>query len=244
MANSHKNYQDGVEIKYTPSSAVTAGNLIQLNSNIVGLANSAIAADVEGTLMIQGVIQGPFVGGLVGNPGDNVWWDANGTPYGGSADGALTLDATVGDFWVGTLTEATSATGATCRVALNVQNPNLPAWVNRSHIKTAIDLTAVEATHSGGVIHVTADAKTVTLPVGVVGMEYIIVNDVADAGAAISVTLNGTEICRGANLTIANGETATNTKATAKRGDYLHLVCTVAANAWRCVEKRGIWATA
>ncbi|MFA5526123.1 MAG: DUF2190 family protein [Acholeplasmataceae bacterium] len=244
MANVHQFLQKGQMLDYTPSgAAVTAGSLIQFGS-LSGLCPHGIADGKLGSICVEGVIRAPFVGGLVGSVGDNVWWDANGTPYGGSADGACTLDATEGDWWIGTLVAATSATGATCDVALNKINPNLPAWQNRAHIKSAVDVTMVEATHSGAVIHITADAKTVTLPVGVVGMEYIVVNDVADGGALVTVDLNGTEICRGANLTIANGEVANNTKATAKRGDYLHLVCTVAATAWRCVEKRGIWAVA
>ena len=101
----------------------------------------------------------------------------------------------------------------------------------------------VEATHSGAVIEITGADKTVTLPTGVAGMEYIIVNRYVDGGSLLTVDLDGNEAIRGANLTIAATKTALNTKATSVQGDYLHLVCTVAGTAWRCVAKRGIWVT-
>lgn len=243
MANIHRFLQEGCSLDYTPSSAVAAGELIQVNSSIAAVSPLDIAADAKGAVIVAGVIRAPFVGSLVGNPGDNVWWDINGTPYGGAADGACTLTAANGDFWVGTLVAATSATGNTCDVALNVVNPNLPAWQNKTHFSDANGETLTAATHSGGVFHVTADAQTITLPAGVGGMDFIIVNDVADGGALVTVDLDGNEIIAGANLTIALTKKALNTKVTANRGDYLHLVCNVAGTSWRCVEKRGIWVT-
>jgi hypothetical protein len=74
-------------------------------------------------------------------------------------------------------------------------------------------------------------------------MEYIVVNRVVDAGSLTTVDLDGNEIIRGANLTIAATKKALNTKVTSVQGDYLHLICTVAATAWRCVGKRGTWVT-
>lgn len=242
MPNICKYWQEGENIDLTPTAAVSSGNIIQAGA-ISAFSSHDIAASGLGAVATKGVIRAPFVGGVVANIGDNVWWDANGTPYGGSADGACTCNAAAGDWWVGTLVRATSATGATCDVALNVENTNMPAWLGKTHITTAIDRTLTAADDSGSVTHVTVDAVTVTLPTGVVGMEFIVVNDVANAGALVRVDLDGNEIIAGANLTIAATKLADNTKLTAKRGDYLHLICNVAATSWRCVNKRGIWVT-
>ncbi|MBE3133663.1 MAG: DUF2190 family protein [Acidobacteria bacterium] len=240
MANISRYVHEGKSIDYTPAAAVAAGNIIQVGS-LCAFSPEDIAASVMGAVAVEGVIRSPFVGGIVGDVGNNVWWDANATPYGGSADGACTLSPSAGDWWVGTLIAATSATGATCDVALNQENPNQPAFQGKTHILSAIDVTLVAATHSGGVVHIDAAvAKTVTLPVGVVGMDYVIVND-CDDGILLTVDLNGTEIVAGANMTCANGQTMKNTAATAKRGDYIHLVCNVAATSWRCVAKSGTW---
>ena len=66
-------------------------------------------------------------------------------------------------------------------------------------------------------------------------------SDEADGINELTVGPNGVEIYEGANLTNAIGEDSYNTLATSIRGDYLHLVCNVAATSWRCVAKRGIW---
>jgi len=121
-----------------------------------------------------------------------------------------------------------------------------PEFVGKTVIDTAIDLTLAAATHSGGLILVTADAGTdtkITLPVGVVGMDFVIMNGEADAGLLLQVDLNGNEIIAGANLTIAATKLALLTKVTSIQYDYIHLVCNVAATSWRCVAKRGTWVT-
>jgi predicted RecA/RadA family phage recombinase len=242
MANLFTYLSAGDVLDHTPGTALTGGQVIQLAGKMAAIPSQPIAASVLGSVAINGRFSGPYVGNAC-NVGDNLWWDASGTPYGGSADGALTNLGADGDWWVGTVTAAAAANDASIEFALNLENPTQPNWVGRTFLKTAVDLTMVEATHSGMVIEVTADAKTITLPTGVVGMEYIVVNRVVDAGSLTTVDLDGNEIIRGANLTIAATKKALNTKVTSVQGDYLHLICTVAATAWRCVGKRGTWVT-
>jgi hypothetical protein len=242
MANLFTYISAGERIDHTPASALTGGQLIQLAGKQSAITSQPVAASELGSVAINGVFNGPFVGNAC-NVGDNLWWDANGTPYGGSTTGALTNLGADGDWWVGTVTTAAEANDATIEFALNLENPDQPAWVGRTLIKSADNVTWDEATHSGSVIEITADAKTVTLPTGVAGMEAIVVNRVVDAGAIVTVDLDGNEVIRGANLTIAATKVARNTKVTAIQGDYLHLVCTVAATAWRCIAKRGTWVT-
>ena len=239
MANVSVYLKEGKSIDHTPASAVTAGSIIQVGA-IAAFAPSAIAASVLGAVRVSGVIRAPAVA-LLGNVGDNVWWDSDGTPVGGTTDGAATTRPSAGNFWIGTLVKALIATDGVADVALNKVNPNLPAWQNKAHLLvTTGALTA--AAHSGGVMHVEAANQTVTLPAAVVGMEYIIQNDAADAASELKIALNGTEIVAGANLTIANGEDMYNTDTTSIRGDFLHLVANVNATSWRCVNKRGTWA--
>jgi len=241
MANISQYLQEGLSIDYTPSSAVYAGNILNLGA-VSAFTPTDIAASALGKVAVRGVIRGPHAA-RPGSVGDNVWWDADGTPVGGTNDGAFTTNAAAGDWWVGTLIKACATTDATCDIALNKENPQLPPWPNRGHVTTAVDLAWVADDHNGKVIHVTATGKKVTLPTGVGGMEAIIVNDGADGTVAVLVALDGTETCEG-NLAIGSGETATNTALTAKRGDYLHLVCETAASLWRCQAMRGIWAVA
>jgi hypothetical protein len=225
MANLLNYISGGARINHTPASALTGGQLIQLAGKGAAVTSEPIAASALGSVAVEGVFSVPYVGNAC-NVGDNIWWDANGKPYGGSNDGAATNLGADGDYWIGTVVEAPAANDATVLVALNVKNPTQPAWVGRTFFKSAIDITMVEATHSGGVIEITADAKTVTLPTGVVGMEYIVVNRVINGGALLTVDLDGNEIIRGANLTIAatkNGEQHEGNCGTGRLpASYLH----------------------
>lgn len=241
MSNLLNYVSAGERISGLAPTALTGGYLLNING-IATVTSEPIAADAVGSFAIEGIFSAPYVGNAC-NVGDNLWWDANGTPYGGSADGAATNLGADGDFWIGTVVEAPDANDATVKFTLNKVNPAQPAWVGRTFIKSAVDVTMVEATHSGAVIEITGADKTVTLPTGVAGMEYIIVNRYVDGGSLLTVDLDGNEVIRGANLTIAATKTALNTKATSVQGDYLHLVCTVAGTAWRVVDKRGIWVT-
>lgn len=249
MANvKANNYKTGEVIDYlNTSTAITGGDLVEVCDGIVGLALEDIAATTgKASLQITGIIK-IECDTSVGNVGDNVWYDNDGSPYDGTASsGAATTIVTSGDFWIGTLAAETGTTDTHAYVFLNKVNPALPAWTEKTHVVTAADLTLTAADHSGEVIHVTADAGTdtkITLPEGVVGMEYIIQNDEADAGNLLQVDLDGNEIIEGGVLTIGATYLALNTKATSIRGDYLHLVCNVAATSWRCVAKRGTWVT-
>ncbi len=234
---------NGVYIDMTNATGaiISGGTLVRIGG-IVGIVAENVGIGAKHAPLFAGSCRGRNAA-VIGNAGDNLYYDEDGDPVDGDAGtGAFTTDANAGDYWVGTLNQALAATDTDCFFSLNVPNLDLPVWPHRAHIMTAVDLTFVAATHSGKVIHITADGKTLTLPVGVVGMEVIVVNDVADAGALVTVDLNGNETIQG-NLTIAATKTALLTKATSIRGDFLHLVCTTAAGIWRCVEKRGIWVT-
>ena len=243
MANISQYIREGESVQHTPTSAVSAGNLINIGA-VCGFSPRDIAASALGTLMIGGVIRAPFVGG-VANVGDNIWWDADATPYGGAADGACDRNGANGDWWVGTLMKATTATSTTCDVALNLVNTNLPAWIGKTHQTTAIDKLLAAAADSGTVFHMTADTRSFTLPAAVVGMEFILQNDVADAGSKTRIVPDGTETIEVGNA-VAVGGTATlnNTKITSIRGDYawLEAVELGAGVAWKVKELRGTWA--
>ena len=82
-----KEYSSDGAIDYTPSGAVTGGDVVVLNG-IVGIAPKDIAANVKGALLTEGVFKLPkttaaWVRGLP------VHWDPAGTPdYGDASSGA------------------------------------------------------------------------------------------------------------------------------------------------------------
>jgi predicted RecA/RadA family phage recombinase len=228
--------QEGKIMPYTnPSaSAAIAVDTVILLPGELAVAIDAIAASGVGSVSRGGVHELLALSTDVWSQGDPLWWDPTNV--------RLTRLCTPLLRFAGIAAAAKASLAVRATVHLNERSGIPESWLNRTHVDTAADLTWAAATHNGMVIHVTADAKTVTLPIGVVGMEAIVVNDVADAGALVTVALNGNETVQG-NLTIAATKTANLTKTTSRRGDYLMLRCATAAGIWVCIERRGIWVT-
>lgn len=100
--------------------------------------------------------------------------------------------------------------------------------------------TTVAAADSGYLIDVDTDAKIMTLPATVVGMTFTFVNAGADGAVLLSVSPNAADKIIGAGFTAADNKDAQNTKATAKKGDYIRLVGD-GVDGWFVQEMRGTW---
>jgi len=234
--------QEGHVLPYTNPSAsvaIAVDVIIRVGSRI-GAVMKAIAASGSESVSFRGVHNLPALSTDTWEAGDPLWWDP-------TAEKLTCLG--LPSLWPAGIAAAAKAvtTGVRADVDLNRFDGWPVEFLGKTVIDTAADLTLVAATHSGAAIVVKKDAGTdtkITLPVGVVGMDFLIINGDADAANGAQVDLNGTEIIAGGNLTLTNGQLATNTKATSRRGDFLHLVCNVAATSWRCVGSRGVWACA
>jgi predicted RecA/RadA family phage recombinase len=90
--------QNGDSIDHTPSSAVTAGDVVVLGTNLVAIAKSDIAADTLGALSINGMYECPKVTGSI-SANAALYWDDDADPVGGTAgSGALTTNSALGPF--------------------------------------------------------------------------------------------------------------------------------------------------
>jgi predicted RecA/RadA family phage recombinase len=67
--------QEGEAIDYTPGSAVAAGAIVVIGSVGIGVAQTAIAANVRGSLIVDGVIEHAKASGAV-TFGAKVYYDA------------------------------------------------------------------------------------------------------------------------------------------------------------------------
>jgi hypothetical protein len=114
---------DGHALDYTPVAAVAAGDVVVV-STIPMVAPVAIAAGEVGALSADGLRDFPQAAEII-TAGDAVYWDENGSPYGGTAlSGAATATA-AGNHLIGVAaptqpngTNATTATDATVRVLM------------------------------------------------------------------------------------------------------------------------------
>ncbi len=235
MAQGSTYVQEGNILPRYSASAIAVDTVIRVGSR-VGVVLKAIAAAGTESVSFSGVHDLPALSTDAWKQGDLLWWDAGNTRLTRLGTPAL---------WPAGIAAADKAVTTGVRATVDLNNfAGFPTqFLGCTVIDTAVDLTYVVATHGNALIIVTADAKTVTLPTGVVGMEAIVINGGADAAQLISVDLDGNEIIAGGNLAIAATKTAINTKATSRRYDFLHLVCNVAATSWRCVGRRGIWVT-
>lgn len=71
--------QSGEMIDHTPSSALSAGDVVELGAVGVGIAVTDIAANKLGALQVDGVVEFPKAtgGGTSLSVGDKVYWDAD-----------------------------------------------------------------------------------------------------------------------------------------------------------------------
>jgi len=239
MNTEAQNYKEGNFIDHTPAAALTAGQLLQVAGR-AAMAATAVAASVKGAVQVKGIIK-VAAAAVLGNAGDNLWWDENGDPVGGTAgSGAATTSAPDGDFWLGTLTAALAATDGEAKVDLNVANPDLPAWPERVH-ELKSDNYTVDAEDDGKVLHIATDAKAFTLPATAAGIDVIFQNDGADGAVLLAISPNANDKIMGPDVAGTDNKDQLNTKATAVRGDWMHLVADGSAG-WFMRGKRGIWA--
>lgn len=233
-------YKPGEFIDHTPASAVTGGDIVEAATGVVGVAATDIAASATDGALVKGIIK-IECDTSVGNIGDNVWYDSDGSPYGGTASsGAATTLGSSGDYWLGTLAIATTATSTHAYVQLNVANPELPHWPERTWELKADNYT-VDAQDVGKVLSIATDAKTFTLPATSVGIDVIFVNLGDDAGVAVNLSPNANDKIMGADVAGTDNKDQINTKATAVHGDWMHLV-SEGTNGWYIIGSRGTWA--
>lgn len=110
----------------------------------------------------------------------------------------------------------------------------------RNQATTAVDKTLTIA-DAGIVQVVTADGKVVTLPATHVGDVYLVENGGADGTVGLSISPQAADKISGAGLTAADNKDLINTKATAKKGDYVKLIAD-GVDGFVVAEMVGTWA--
>lgn len=179
--------QDDCAIDYTPGSAVTAGDVIELGGYAF-IAKRDIAAGELGAIHAEGIFDVPKAAGAISAGGD-VYWDNNGTPNVGTAlSGAATATST-GNTLLGQAVADAASDATYVRVSLSREGANSTAQLVLTPEAVAAagsaqgDATAVGATT--GFVHATgADAtKGIKLPAATAGKTLVVKN--SDAANAV-----------------------------------------------------------
>jgi len=93
---------------------------------------------------------------------------------------------------------------------------------------------------SGTVKLIDTDAVVITLPATAAGMTLTFVNVGDNGTVGFSVSPNASDKIMGNGYTSADNKDVINTKATAKKGDYIKLVGD-GVNGWFVQDVRGVW---
>lgn len=157
-----------------------------------------------------------------------------------AADGKIT--ATPNGASIGFALEAATADDDVIECVLGLDLNMLP-FAGRTIAVITDDTTISAATDTGKIYACATDAKTLTLPATAVGLEFGLVNIGADGAAGIAVDFNASDKNLGGCGVAAGGDgkKLTNTKATAKRGDFI-LLRADGTDGYYIVAYRGTWA--
>ena len=223
----------GDSINYTPAADLAAGVPTFLG-DVVGVPTSPILAGVLGALAIAGVFAfaKDDTTGPVFAQGDHVFWDA--------ANSQAVAVQGAGMRRLGTAAAAAGTSDSTVRVKIN-DGMCLPAALQRRIWEEVAVNKTLDAEDVGKVMLVTADAVVITLPATAAGLQFVVANGGADAAVGLSVSPAAADKIMGADLAGVDNKDRINTKATAKRLDYVSIFGD-AVDGYVVAAERGTWA--
>jgi len=175
--------QLGDTIDYTPGSAVLAGTVLVLGTTVVTIVPVAIAATDKGATAVRGVFNVPKDNSNVA-AGDALYWDADGTEYGGGATGCFTKTASLNVF-AGIALEAAGTTTADVDMLLRSIDGTVPGAIGPMPVATVSAAGTTQANGTAvdvGWTLVTAanDTNAIVLPTAAAGLTCMVQNGVTN----------------------------------------------------------------
>ncbi len=150
---------EGESIKWTPTAAVAAGEILQLKDGRAAFAPTAIAAGVQGILQVKGIVEVLKVITQTMLVSNKVFWDTSASTCN------LLRGIGTNDFFLGTVVEDAAYTDNTVKVNLNAKPAYISDLAGGYHsipIQTAGDVYINGAGNSVNFFHgVTAEAMKV-----------------------------------------------------------------------------------
>lgn len=129
--------QEGDTLDYIPSSALTAGQVIQISDGRAAIPANDIAANEAGAVRVEGVFRVAKTASVVVIDGAPLWWDHSAN----TATPVPPLTTGDRDFYLGTAQGDATSAATTVDVALNVR-PTYAIDMQRDGGDTAVVLTA------------------------------------------------------------------------------------------------------
>jgi len=176
--------QIGDTIDYTPGTAVLAGTVVMLGTTVVTIVPVAIASTDKGATAVRGIFNVPKDNSNV-SAGDALYWDDDGTEYGGGATGAFTKTVSTNPF-AGIALEAAGTTTADVEILLRSIDGSVPGALGPVPCATVVVGGTAQANANAvdiGFTLVTGADNTaaIVLPTAAAGKMCIIKNNVPTA---------------------------------------------------------------
>lgn len=196
-------YQDGEMIDFTPTAALSAGQVLQLPDGRAAFAPTAIAAGIKGAVQITGIVEVAKTTSMVMLWGSQLFWDA-------SANKAHLLHGNDADFPLGACQEDAASAATTVKVALN-KGPNYTATLSDGFATAPINTAGFPFVHGTGLgcnlgFSATAEAQKVDA----LSLRGFAVGTKAIVDALICVNTNGDAAAVDINIGLANATHATD----------------------------------
>lgn len=202
--------QEAKYIDYTPTTALAAGQVLQLPDGRAAVAIRPIAASQTGAVQVGGLYKMAKTVGIVILAGGRVAWDY-------SADAATFRTVNDRDFFVGVAAADATSAATTVNVYLNVQQQNTIDAVNGPSLSVA---TGTAAAGGFGLPQVYGGSKALTLTATseVQCVDLLSVDRVAIAANGIAefqvrLGANGSTSAVDFNIGVANGTSTSDADA-------------------------------
>jgi len=191
--------QLGDSIDHTPDSDVAAGQVVLIGTTFVAIAPVAIASGVKGAVNARGIWNVPKDNSDVAK-GDPLYWDANGSPVGGTALSGAFTKTTSGNTFAGIAMEAAGTTVGDVDMFLRSIDGTIPGSFAPLNVATiVVGGTAIANANavSYGYTLVTGadDTAAIKLPEAAAGAVCVVKNGVTNkilkVFPAVNDTING-----------------------------------------------------
>jgi predicted RecA/RadA family phage recombinase len=193
---------DGEIIDYVAAADSVAGDVIVTNAAIVGVTSAAIdySESTLGALQVEGVYDFPQAAEII-TIGQDVYWDADGSPYGGTASSGAATATADGNNYLGIALATTTAATSYVRVK-RILRPKLAVPRVKTSLVNANGgniATAGQCFEGVNIIAGSDNSKGVILPSCVDGAMCVVVNMVTDKTLLIYPPVGKQVNNRGAN---------------------------------------------
>lgn len=174
---------EGDKIDFTAAADSVAGDVLVTNAAIVGVTSAAIdySESTLAALQIEGIYDFPQAAEII-SIGQDVYWDADGSPYGGTASSGAATATAAGNEYLGICLGTTTATTSFVRVKRVLRPALAPprirtATVNANGGNIATAGACIEGVN---IIAGSDNSKGVILPSCKDGAMCVVVNLVTD----------------------------------------------------------------